>query len=868
MMDKKDCIKKVIDKINDRREAHKALAKLLDKLLQRLFPDAPKVEARTKTAGSIAGKILKKYISSDDSKKIYNEEDVIKIYSKLTDLVGARVIFLRKDQVMNADTEIRKHFLVDDYNSQNIGERLNDAEFGYQSRHYTIICNKEWLDDVQKNDSFGALDEISTLKSFFQSEPEHKILVELQIRTWLQHVWADLSHDIFYKGNMEIPHELKRFWSSLAAILENTDESIMKCLDQLEQCQTNGTYYIKADLDKRIQDLEIINEYLDPKYYAADDFQAAWAAKTLKQNQEELVRLRNLRVEDIDNWKTTDELAAMLEKDSTHPRILLYYLAARNDIANDVILKSLLKIAIKRCDDMIKSSLELPWAFAGKAFFLLLLHSHESANITEDTIIIYDTVLRLIDLCNERSISNLADERVVATEDSINALKKLKKTVENVFNSMNDTKVDIASLVVCVKKLLALGLYAHVDSTSLPSQVKPAVIIAGGCQSLDENKQELNDFKNLFNASLACGTQKITFLAGGGQSGICSLDFQDNQVERFGISTDGNVTTHYSQYNYHSIYEALMEWEYLQENKYRFEDVALIGFGLGPISNLECRIALALGARVTVLRHKNFYSYERCFGKVTYWSQHPSLIDLPVARRETPQNKSYENRTIEYQTQLKEFRDNSFPEPVMLRMFMLFKPYHRNDYEKMDVDPLVMLIHRIKQLKTMVNPEELMDLDSWNRHPDHRLSEQHQMLSFKTLYEDVPGLPLRLKTAAQDVVLPKYDTDMSLGKIKKWLEQIQEPEVLDYDFAEREHARWYIERWLQGTRYGSNKIEKDVASSQKRNPCMVAWYDLNDDTIHKDTDYLRRYIVANAILQKKVIADGINDIFMKDKFDI
>ncbi len=863
----KKCVDDVIAKVVARRDVHDALAKLLEKILHHLFPNAPKIEARTKAIGSIAGKILKKYIQLGDAKQIF---------AKLTDLVGARAIFLRKDHVLETDEIIRKYFTVDDINTQDVGERLSDSEFGYQSHHYTIICDKKWIDKIENHElasisdksisikkAINISEELRTLTAFFNKNAEEKIYAELQIRTWLQHVWADLSHDVFYKGSMEIPHELKRFWSSVAAILENTDESIMKCLDQLEQCQTNGTYYIKADLDKKIQDLEIINKYLDPKYYVNDDVQEAWAAKALKKNQEELARLRNLKMEDTDNWKTMEELTAMLEKDSTHPRLLLYYLASKKDITSDVILKSLLKIATKRCDDMITSSLELPWAFAGKAFFMLFLHSHESAKITKDTIVIYDSVLRLIDLCNERSISNLADEHIVATEDSINALKKLKKSIETVFASTNKSNSDIASLVDCVKKLLALGLYAHVDSTSLPSQGKPAVIIAGGCQSLDEDKQELNDFKKLFNASLACGTQKIIFLAGGGTSGICSLEFQDNQVERFGLSTDGNVTKHYSQYSHHSINEALMEWEYLQENKYHFEDVALVGFGLGPISNLECRIALALGARVTVLRHKNFYSYERCFGKVAYWSQHPSLINLPVAKKEKPQNKSYDNRTADYLKQLKEFRDNCLPEPVMLRMFMLFKPYHRNDYEKMEVDPLVMLIHRVKRLKTMVNPEDLMDLDSWNKHPDHRLSEQHQMLSFKTLYEDVPGLPTRLKTAAQKVVLPKYDTDMSLGMIKKWLEQIQEPEVLDYDFAEREHARWYIERWLQGTRYGSNKIEKDVASSQKRNPCMVAWYDLDDDTILKDTDYLRRYIVANAILQKKAITDGINTFFVE-----
>ena len=72
--------------------------------------------------------------------------------------------------------------------------------------------------------------------------------------------------------------------------------------------------------------------------------------------------------------------------------------------------------------------------------------------------------------------------------------------------------------------------------------------------------------------------------------------------------------------------------------------------------------------------------------------------------------------------------------------------------------------------------------------------------------------------------------------------------IIDYDFGEREHARWYIERWLQGTRYGDNKIDRNVPKDQVKNPCMVAWFDLDDDTIIKDIEFLNRYLVANYIL--------------------
>ncbi len=893
-MTKIEVIKKVIEKIIERRKVHESLAKLLDKLLHHMFPYAPKVEARTKAVGSIAGKILKKYIDL---------KDVDKIYDKLTDLVGARVIFLRKDQVANANNVIREIFDVDDYNSQDVGERLSDYEFGYQSKHYTIICDQNWLDKISMRGYVSLTDEIyAPLITFCKNNPKEKICVELQIRTWLQHVWADLSHDDIYKGDREIPHELRRYWSSIAAILEHTDESILTCLKQLEKYRTNGSYYIKKDLDKKIENLEIINEFLLPSYHKDDDFQQTWAAATLEKNHLELERLRNLqgntrsdKTQKIWIAPVIDEktLLSDLENDSTHPRILMYYLVEKENKECDIILKSLLIAAIERCDKMIASSLELPWAFAGKAFFLLYLNPNASAEINKDTAPIYDSVLRLIDLCNERSVANLGNEQIVATKDSRDALAKLKEsmnvvaTLKTISSVRDKDGFEVASLVECIQKLLSLSEYAYLmieaekpaetSTTSKPPQPPkpPVVIMAGGCDSLEGSK-ELDDFKEFFAKALQ-GMHSITFLTGGGDRGMCSLNFQQNTALqntalRFGIPSDNNAQ-YTSLYGKHSLYEALMEWEYLRQLNYRFEDVALVGFGLGTISDFECRIALALGARVTIIRHKNFRSYNKTFGKIPYWSNHPSLIQLPVIKNMTPKNKSFESEVIKkkviengkekevteksnWQKDAEKYRDLAFPEPMMLRVFMLFNTFTYKDYKEKENDNLALLIHRIKRLKTMINPQDLKYLD-----PQKRLSEQHRLLFFETLYKDVSGLTEKITEKTEKVELHEDKNGVTRDDIIKWLEEIPDPQLLDYHFAEREHARWYIERWLQGTRYGTNKIEKDVPASQKRNPCMVAWYDLDDDTIIKDTEFLNRYIVAKAILPNQDLVDKISSCF-------
>ena len=108
-------------------------------------------------------------------------------------------------------------------------------------------------------------------------------------------------------------------------------------------------------------------------------------------------------------------------------------------------------------------------------------------------------------------------------------------------------------------------------------------------------------------------------------------------------------------------------------------------------------------------------------------------------------------------------------------------------------------------------------------------------------------------------------------KLKHWLDLLHDKSAretgIDYDFGEREHARWYIERWLQGTRYGINKIDRGVPKEQIKNPCMVAWYDLDNDTIAKDTEFLSRYRVAKYILEElpKKYAAAIKKCFKSKK---
>ena len=845
-MDKKQIIQEVIKLYTGEREKYDQIAFFLEQeLLPALFPEAQKYSARSKTPESMAGKILKKYLKKDATPE--------EIFSKFTDLVGGRVIFLRRDQVDEAADKIQLFFTVDDRNSQNTAERLNDREFGYQSRHFIVRIDSELLEKAKKELSIRS--EVLSKKAI-----QKPVFVELQIRTWLQHVWADLSHDSIYKGDRVIPRELMRTWNAIAAILENVDEDIIRCLDQLEQYRKNSAYNIAEEVDRKIETIKIIAgvqlTHLSKPISKKELYHLA-------QSRDELLRLGKIGgmkdkslVNMIGKIEKKIQTPNTPEKDLTNPRELFFFL--REEKQHDQRwLVPLLKMALERCENMIRSSSELPWAFAGKAFFKMLLLDGTAEN-EECVREIYDSVLRLIDLCNERSVANLDRARRIATPEAKDAIRQLLEIIsETKFLQLGKSEGGKAPIADCVKKMLELGIYAHGNSEARPEESPnpPAVIIAGGCKEIN-GSSELEAFKELFSAAL-CGKNKIWFYTGTGKMGVCGLPFAGNEVKRFGLDEHPDSKEFTPKYRKHSIWEALMEWERLKTDGYRFDDVAMVGFGLGKISQLECKIGLAFGARVTVIGHKNYLSYEQTFEGTPYWSKHPSLVRLPLVRRNEPANRSFDDNK---KSCCIKWQDNGFPEPMMLRVFMLFDPYHEPGNNK--IDDLVYLIHQIKQIRSFTNMKNL--------EKNYKgFSAQHRYHSFTELYKDIPGKQSLEELAEQisdRLKKIKFPSSTDRQDLKKWLDELHNAAAsivqVNYDFGEREHARWYIERWLQGTRYGDNRIDQQVPKDQIKNPCMVAWFDLDDDTIEKDTDYIIRYLVANYICgSQKKAKNAIGKLF-------
>ena len=117
------------------------------------------------------------------SEKINRKGDKYRTLSDITDIGGVRIITYYADDVDRVAELIEREFMVDKENSIDKRKTLEPNVFGYLSLHYVIS-----LDDRR-----AALPEYKNLE---------KLKIEVQIRSILQHSWAEMEHDMGYKSNI------------------------------------------------------------------------------------------------------------------------------------------------------------------------------------------------------------------------------------------------------------------------------------------------------------------------------------------------------------------------------------------------------------------------------------------------------------------------------------------------------------------------------------------------------------------------------------------------------------------------------------------------------------------------------------------
>ena len=148
------------------------------------------LEYRVKSEDSLAGKLELK------GGKYHSLKDI-------TDVIGLRIITFYIDDVDKVASAVERHFDVDWENSVDKRKALEIDSFGYLSLHY--VCKVPGMD----------------------------YKMEIQMRTILQHAWANMNHDTGYKSGVEVPKRYLRDLSRLAGMLELVDDEFSRIRAEL-----------------------------------------------------------------------------------------------------------------------------------------------------------------------------------------------------------------------------------------------------------------------------------------------------------------------------------------------------------------------------------------------------------------------------------------------------------------------------------------------------------------------------------------------------------------------------------------------------------------------------------------------------------
>ena len=166
---------------------------------------AASVEARAKDVESFGTKASKPS-ESDPEQPRYPDP-----LSDITDLAGVRVITFFPKTAEAARDVVRREFKVVEFSDK--AALLDDDRLGYKSVHFLVRLAPKRL----------PLPEYSRYKD---------LVCELQIRTVLQHAWAEIEHDIQYKTARTIPSQIRKRFTALAGLLEIADREFQAIQDE------------------------------------------------------------------------------------------------------------------------------------------------------------------------------------------------------------------------------------------------------------------------------------------------------------------------------------------------------------------------------------------------------------------------------------------------------------------------------------------------------------------------------------------------------------------------------------------------------------------------------------------------------------
>jgi ppGpp synthetase/RelA/SpoT-type nucleotidyltranferase len=622
-------IDKQVELYQRRQRRYEKYAEFLEGALRdatiRLAPLAI-VQARPKSIASFAEKALRK--------RSEHENPV----DEFTDLCGARVIARTHEELAPLVAWLTSTFEIDWANSDDTVERLEADEFGYRSLHYIVS-----IDPIRAVE-LNAPKSIAGLKA------------EVQLRTMLGHAWADVTHDLVYKGGFSLPREWQREIAMAAAGLEEIDHSFSRIERGLKLYATSyGRHFGSEELVEESRILETVLAH-DPENVVlawragklamiagdwaravalmeshVDESQPAAAyqpllrdlgislckreeprrgSRAFRRGQHFLDIASSEPYRDPDalaalggTWKGVDSEKALecyrraFEIDPADYYALLNYIECELDIRPHASVvrpfTPLIDRAIERCLLHIEVGVNLPWAwFSLGELRLLRRRPYEAA------------------IAYARGVASTPSSWTIDVAlESIDRLSNPTLELEGRTWAESILLLGAAARFPEASKLQRLRELATPKATMLKS---PVVILAGATasppkHSLDGYVELLRDVFRGFSGTIVSGGTRGGVAAIAGELGVRSpksirtVGYVPREIPRRIRIDDRYVEIRRTPGAEFSLAEPLRYWADILYSGVSASDVTLLAAGGGLITTAEAELATALGARAAVI---------------------------------------------------------------------------------------------------------------------------------------------------------------------------------------------------------------------------------------------------------------------------
>ncbi len=279
-----DVSERIVQEYLDKKKDYEKLGKIVESILHGVAEDTGvrvmAIEGRVKSEHSLKVKLERK-------------GEKYRSLSDLTDIYGARVICFFSDDVDKIAAAVSKKFRVDGANSVDKRAVLSPDAFGYLSLHFVF--------SLPQNSGYGA--EMESIR------------FEVQIRSLLQHAWAEMQHDMGYKSAFGTPKNVVREFSRVAGLLEIADKKYCEIRDGVKKNEEEVTKRIgngtAGDMETDLTTLALYMKYNADIREFTDELAKECGVKTVAEASSDsyLAQLKYLGL------NTLGDIDALIKKD-------------------------------------------------------------------------------------------------------------------------------------------------------------------------------------------------------------------------------------------------------------------------------------------------------------------------------------------------------------------------------------------------------------------------------------------------------------------------------------------------------------------------------------------------------------------------